>query len=684
MLQTARRLPGYNTLSPSRANPFKLSLDRLISGLDPDDRKWLSDEELLKLEADPTAWVRFFWPDRFKRDFAAYQIDFYDWIRNMKPDTTYQPRIECEPRGIGKSSNGRAAAVYLLAKKVKFYVLYVSATQSQAKKHVAAIRKLLENEKLLVHYPHLRPQTSVHRNMISNWSADRLVTDGGQVIEFVSVLGNARGFNTEEGRRLDLILLDDVDDQKDSVDTTEKKLDIIGSNILGAGDETTDVLFLQNLIHRTSICTRLRDNTAGILVNRHFVGPFPLCKNFQFTEQDLKGDATGAKYYAITDFQPYDPSTSREYAEQLLNRLGPKRFTRECQQNLNIVDDDKDFREYSEIHHIITYSEFLEYYRAFNVPVWNESRQHPQIPSQWNVGLGQDWGTTTEHPASICPVARPNKNVSLNDCFFIFGEVVLPEFPHDVNKSAALVSPKRVAQAEKNHLKRWNVSESQIKKRRMSHEASAALNAFALDLEPDLKIYYGKWKAAKGNGVPQMQNVLEIDYTKEHSFRKYPKGHAKAGQPIKGMPKLLILVPDIQGDLKCDAAGQLFVSQPFDADGCARLRAEIPVYSHRNTGKSKIFDDMVDGARGILGELVVVSQGLTSDEQYTQHLKTTAPELLPEAILKIEDDETQSLTLAREQYERQEFDKKQKNRHVVKDGGFSDYMAEESSTWEEL
>jgi hypothetical protein len=116
---------------------------------------------------------------------------------------------------------------------------------------------------------------SAHRNATTNWSAERLVTAAGQVVEFLSVLGNARGFNTEEGKRLDLIVLDDCDDQKDSVDTTEKKLDIIGSNIIGAGDGSTDVIYLQNLITRTSICTRLRDNTAGILVNRRFRRSIP-------------------------------------------------------------------------------------------------------------------------------------------------------------------------------------------------------------------------------------------------------------------------------------------------------------------------------------------------------------------------------------------------------------------------
>lgn len=651
----------------------------MADGLDASGNDWLTDSELRSLEKNGGAWVKFFYPSRYSRPFTGYQNKFYEFITGFEKNKTHQPRVECEPRGVGKSSNLRAAIIYLLAKKIKFYVLYVSATAAQAKKHFAALKKMLENPKLIRHYPHLRPQTSKHRNAIVNWSADRLVTDEGQVIEFVSILGNARGFNTEEGLRLDFIALDDLDDQKDSVAVTEKKLDILGSNILGAGDETTDIVFAQNLIHRTSICTRLRDNNAGILLNRRFVGPFPLCKSYAYEEIEIPGDTTGAKQYIITDFQPYDAATSKDYVQILLNRLGQKRFERECQQNLSIVDDDKDFREYSEIHHVITYSEFLSFYKKFNVPVWNRERNRLQIPSQWNVGLGQDWGTTPEHPTAIIPVTRPNKNVPLSNCFFIFGEVVLPEYPHDVNKPAASVSPRKVAVAEKNHLNKWNVRNQQITLRRMSHEASAALNAFADDLEDDLKIYYSKWKASKGSGVPQMQNVLEIDYSKPHAFRKYPDNYPdenKRGKPIIGMPKLLILVPDDQGQLMCEpSTGHLYVAQPYNAEGCARLRGEFPVYNHRNTGKSKIFDDAIDGCRGMIGEFVVMSQELTKDEKFQSMLREKMPHLLAENIDKVEDSGKKSALIQAAIFAYEEFEQEQAPKYE-KDGGFNEFLRE--------
>jgi hypothetical protein len=115
-------------------------------------------------------------------------------------------------------------------------------------------------------------------------------------------------------------------------------------------------------------------------------------------------------------------------------------------------------------------------------------------------------------------------------------------------------------------------------------------------------------------------------------------------------------VPDDQGRLTTNESGQLFVAQGYNQDGCARLRSEIPVYSHLNQGPTKkIFDDMVDAIRGLLGEFVILSAGKTDDEKYREHLKKHQPELLRENIVNIQDSEKKSLTIAREQHARQVF-----------------------------
>lgn len=626
----------------------------------------LLDSELERLEADPSAWAKYFFPKRHKRDDTAYQAEYYRYLATFSPGAPpKRPRVECEPRGIGKSTMGRTGAVYLLARKVKRYILIVSATDNQAQKHFSALKRQLETPELLRQYPHLRPRQAEHRRTAANWSAQRIVTSDGQVVEFISILGNARGFNTEEGSRVDLIMVDDLDDQKDSVDVTEKKLDILASNILGAGDETTDVIYLQNLIHRTSICSRLRDNTAGILVNREFVGPYPLCTVVDWAEESVEGDMSGAKRYVVTDFQPYDPVTSREYVEDLLNRLGPKIFMRECQQDLSVVDEDKDFREWSEIHHVITYSEFYTYWKKHGAHIINETTGKLQIPANWTTGLGHDWGTTAEHPAAVIPLTRPNKATLLSDCYFVFGEVVLPQYPSDVNRPVEIVSPGRVAKAENEHLRHWNVAEDDIHTRLMSHEATAAQTTYGNDLQEDLKRHYDKWKAARGSGVPQLQAIMEIDYKQDHPFRRYPKNHpdpAKRGKPVKGRTRFMLLVPDEQGALKCTDAGHLYVAQPFNNHGCARLRMEIPIYSHYNQGKAKKKDDAVDALRGLAGEFVVPPKGITKDEEYQIYLNENAPELTKVAMKRIKDPQIMSLMIAKEREIRQLWEREHSTR----------------------
>ena len=80
-----------------------------------------------------------------------------------------------------------------------------------------------------------------------------------------------------------------------------------------------------------------------------------------------------------------------------------------------------------------------------------------------------------------------------------------------------------------------------------------------MDLPDELKTFFVKWKAKRGSGVPQIQNLLEVDPTKPHPFRKYPEGHPMVGQPIMGRPRMFFVVEDGQGELYVDGNGKLRV-----------------------------------------------------------------------------------------------------------------------------
>jgi hypothetical protein len=59
-----------------------------------------------------------------------------------------------------------------------------------------------------------------------------------------------------------------------------------------------------------------------------------------------------------------------------------------------------------------------------------------------------------------------------------------------------------------------------------------------------------------------------------------------------------------------------------------------------------------------MGEFVIQSAEKTDDEKYREHLKKHQPELLTQNIQAIPDDEARSLTIAREEFVRADFQKK--------------------------
>lgn len=565
------------------------------------------------------AWCRELYPYLFDRPFTGYQKDFWEWGWTIKPGVYQRPRVECEPRGVGKSTNAEALVVNLIARKKRRMVGYVSLNEQKAVKHFESIRAMLESEALLKYYPHCRPKIQKLRDTASQWSRDAIVTASDAMVVPMTLLGSSRGWKSSTGARFDLIILDDIDELGQSADFTKKLVEMLKGEILAAGDNNTIILMPQNLIYRDSICSQVLDHRADILSDRIFCGPFPLLKWYDAQKIDVPGDTTGAKEWKITAGEPFDEAIDIPYAERLLNKFGKMTFDRECQQKVFEVEDDKDFREWSEVYHLITESEFRATMAHYQEPVWNVQRNCLQIPQRWNVGLGFDWGTTREHPSAVAFTARPSELSPLKDCHFVFAEFIKPEFPLDSFSEPELVSPGRVALGVQNVLKQWNVVDSQINFKLMSHEASAALNTMAVDLKDDIKQFWGKWKARKGSGIPQIQNLLEVDHSKEHPFRRYPKGYKVngidvGGQPIQGRPRLFFIVADGQGELSADMTGNLYVVGARDAKGFARARFEMPLYSYRNSGQNKIDDDFVDAFRGIMNIFGANPDELTSTE----------------------------------------------------------------------
>lgn len=553
-------------------------------------------------------WAKRFYSQSFSRGFTKYQQDFWEWGWEIQPDVYYRPRVECAPRGAGKSTTAETWLVSILARKRRKTIGYVCGTDAKANQHFASVKRKLENAELLKVYPHLKPQVQKYRNAFNSWSQDRLVTEAGQVIIPITLQGSNRGFKSEEDVRFDLLIFDDIDSLGESPDVIAKNLDLLKSEIILAGYANTLIVVFQNLIHRDSIVTQIMDHRADILSDRDFRGPFPLLKWYDAEKIDLPD---GGKRWKITAGEAYDEAIPLEYAESILNQIGKDLFDRESQQDVWKVAEDKDFREWDEIYHVITQSEMVAAFQGVNLRDANGFF----VPSRWHVGRGFDWGSTPGHPSCLAYVTRPDKTCPFDDAHFVFAEVCMPLFPRDRSIAAEVVSPGRVAHAIKATEQRFRLREAQIEQSKMSHEASAAKNTLMLDLPQELTVFFNKWKAAKGSGVPQIQNLLEIDKNKPHPFRRYPVGHPHAGLPVMGRPRIYFVVADGQGELFCDTDGKLRVRGAVDSAGLARCRYEMPLYSHRNTGQKKLDDDFVDALRGLMSTFGVAAGALTEQEQ---------------------------------------------------------------------
>lgn len=572
----------------------------------------------------PLPWLTHYYPQTFTRPFAKYQREFWvDWAWEVEPRGNVRPRVECEPRGVGKSTSAEVFIVQGLARRRFRYVLYISATDDQSAKHLKSIKRKLESEALLRDYPHLAPRIEKYRNAASNWSGERLVTADGAVVECVSLLGNARGFKTDEDARIDVMVLDDIDSSKDSPHMVEKKLMILRDEILPAGNDQTVVLFAQNLIHRDSICAQVLDHRADILSRRHFSGPFPLMKWYDAEKVSLPD---GSREWKIVAGEAFDPAIDIAYCESLLNKFGKDTFDRECQQDVTKITDDKDFREWDETRHVITRSEMAAVFAKVGVQLYDALGRF-RIPHRWNVGMGFDWGTTPGHPSAVAFVARPDETTPFSDSHFVFAEAVLPRFPRDAHEEAEVVSPGRVAREVRRVLSEFGVLDGQVKEALMSHEASAARNTLLQDLPEELTLFFEKWKAAVGSGVPQIQNLLELDATKAHPFRRHPV----TGEPLRGRPRLYFVVEDGQGELFVDGDGRMRVRGATDAEGLARARYEMPLYSFRNQGLKKKDDDFVDGLRGLMSRFGVAADEMTDSER---KLKKLPEGLRPDAVFE--------------------------------------------------
>jgi len=569
---------------------------------------------ILDVEAHWRQWLKVLFP-KYISEFAQYHIDFWEWVWAVEQGKQPRTFVAIWPRAGGKSTSAELAAVALGARKVRKYILYVSATQEQADDHVQNVGALLESSSVEKYYPDLATRALNKFGSSKGWRRNRLRTQSGFTIDALGLDTAQRGVKLEE-QRPDCIIVDDVDEETDSAPLTEKKIKILTRALIPAGASDVAILFVQNLVHADSVFSRLVDGRADFLADRIISGPTPALKGMTFQREE-------SGRYTITGGMPTWSEMGLERCQEMVDDMGLLAFRSECQHEVNLIGAEKDFREFNEIYHVITWSEYAAGFDRIGANV-RDTNGRPWIPQRWLKGRGLDWGTTPEHPTAVHHVAVPSEAEPMHTKKFVYREIVRPTWPPaDPHGEVELVSPGRIASAIRDAERSW--AETMVSSL-MSHEASAALNTFIVDLPEDLKVFFSKWKPRRGSGVPQVQEALTIDYSKPHPFRRFPEGYITvdgdlSGQPIMGCPSMFLIVEDGQGELYVDNEGALRVRGAVNEKGMARLRAEFPVYNQYNTGQNKIFDDSVNALCGLANTFFIPAAALTREERVEQQLE---------------------------------------------------------------
>lgn len=250
------------------------------------------------------------------------------------------------------------------------------------------------------------------------------------------------------------------------------------------------------------------------------------------------------------------------------------------------------FSEWDEKYHVITWGEFVQFFGKMAT----DDNGLPCIPKHWQLGRALDWGTTLEHPTAAVWCSVPSEIDPLNNCVFVYREMVLP-----IKGKEEPITPRRIGDKIYELQKPWENSQSNSKFSIsiMSHEASSELDAFQLDMPPSRKLAFSKWTPSMTDGIGVLQNYLQLDPNVPHPFRPHLDG-----EKHKGSPKIFFIVDDNQGDLIYDDLGRCLVTGAVDDNGLWRLRAEIPAYHYPKTATGveqnkpyPLFNDAIDALR---------------------------------------------------------------------------------------
>lgn len=302
-------------------------LDLEPGDLSPEERRALVER------TGPLGWQWCYAPDIAYARPAPFHVEALDWGWGLRPDE--RPKVDAFGlvvfRGGAKSATAEQIVAMCASRLTRRYVLYVSRTQEMADDHVASIGAMLASELLRADYPHLGRVRVDRAGSKEIWRHNRIRV-GGVTVDAIGLDVNVRGARL--GRyRPDLIVLDDVDSHKDSLDQSAKTITTITESIIPSGGEARAVLVAQNVPNQYGFVARLVDRTAPYLTGARIVGPVPAVEGLAYESHPDPDDPDVNRWRVVAGTPTWPDGYPLTRAEADLNLEGPDSFERERQHN---------------------------------------------------------------------------------------------------------------------------------------------------------------------------------------------------------------------------------------------------------------------------------------------------------------------------------------------------------------
>jgi hypothetical protein len=197
-------------------------------------------------------WLRTLFPTAVTHDFAPHHRLYWDWLWAIELTTDPDPLVNIWSRGHAKSTNAELGAVALGSRRRRRYLLYVCRTQDQADDHVQNIANKLESKAIAEYYPGVADRLVGKHGNSKGWRVNRLRCANGFTVDAVGLDTAARGVKLDDDRP-DGIILDDIDNEHDTLETIAKNRRTITTGLIPAGTKNVMLLGAQNLIRRDGL-----------------------------------------------------------------------------------------------------------------------------------------------------------------------------------------------------------------------------------------------------------------------------------------------------------------------------------------------------------------------------------------------------------------------------------------------